>query len=143
MTPQSKDTSNAFLAAVAAGATVCSVQFLLMTGGLTGAGAPVGTVLWFGLVVFLVTWLVAAFGFVIGLLLIGLPVWAGLSALGRTSRGAAIAAGALLAALAGGLLGSMGMGLNGGLRSTAFMFIPGAVAGWTLHRIAYGGSKSA
>ena len=142
MIPKSKDSSNAFLAAVAAGATACSVEFMLMTGGLAGADAPVGTVLWFGLFVFLITWLVAAFGFVLGFLLVGLPAWAGLSALGWMSRGAAVAAGGLLAGLAGGLLGSMGTGLDGGLSSAAFMLVPGAVAGWTLHRVAYGGSKA-
>lgn len=44
------------------------------------------------LILFLITWLVAAFGFVMGLMLIGLPVWAGLSRLGWMSLGASIAA---------------------------------------------------
>lgn len=137
MIPKSKDASNAFMAAVAAGATVCSIQFLLMTGGFAGAGASIGMVLSSALILFLITWLVAAFGFVMGLMLIGLPVWAGLSRLGWMSLGASIAAGALLATLAGGLLGSMGTGVAGGLRSAAFMILPGMAAGWMLYRVAY------
>lgn len=143
MIPKSADASNAFMAATAVGATVCSAQFLLMTGGFAGAVASVGTVVWLGLFVFLITWLVAAFGFVMGLMLIGLPIWAGLSRLGWMSRGAPMAAGAVLASLAGGLLGSMGSGLDGGLWSAAFMALPGVAAGWTLHRVAYRRAASA
>ncbi|HVL40640.1 MAG TPA: hypothetical protein VM348_00690 [Brevundimonas sp.] len=143
MIPKSKDPSNGFIAAVAAGATVCAIQFLLMDGGVAGANASVGAVLWWWFIVFLITWIVAAFGFVVGLMLIGLPVWAGLSRLGQVSRGSSMAAGALLASLAGGLLGSMGAGMNGGLPSAAFMVLPGLAAGWTLHRVAYGRAASA
>jgi hypothetical protein len=137
MIPPSEDSSNAFMAAVAAGATVCSIQFLLVTGGFAGAGASIGTMLWSGLILFLITWLVAAFGFVMGLMLIGLPVWVGLSRIGWMSRDASIAAGALLASVTGGLLGSLGTGIDGGLQSAAFMTLPGVAAGWMLYRVAY------
>jgi len=116
------------------GATGCSIQFVLMTGGLTGAGASLGTVLWSGAVVFIVAWLVAAFGFFIGLLFVGLPVWAGFEKLGWVSPGVAVVAGAALAALAAGLFG--------GLPSAAFLLLPGAAAGWMLHRAAYAGRRS-
>lgn len=142
MIPQTKNATNALLAAIGAGAAVCSAQFLLVTGGLTGAGASVGTVVWFGLFVFIVTWLVAAIGFGFGLLLIGIPVWAALARLGWMSQGVSTAAGAILVALASGLMASVGTGIEFGLRSAVFMLIPGAVAGWTLHRVAYGSTKS-
>lgn len=138
MIPRTKNFANAQLAAIGAGATVCAAQFLLLTGGLTGAGASFGTVLWFGLLVFLIAWLIAAIGFGIGLLLIGVPAWAGLNRLGWMSQGAAMVSGAVLAALVGGLPGLMGAGLGGGLQSAAFMLLPGALAGWTLHHVAYG-----
>lgn len=123
------------LAAAATGATGCSLQFMLTTGGLTGAGASLGTVLWFGAAVFVVAWLVAAIGFFIGLLFIGLPAWAGLDKLGWMSPGVAVAAGAALAAFVAGLFG--------GLPSAAFLLLPGAAAGWTLHRVAYGRKAAA
>lgn len=124
----------ALLAATMGGATGCSIQFVLMTGDLTGAGASLGTVLWSGAVVFIVAWLVAAFGFFIGLLFVGLPVWAGFEKLGWVSPGVAVVAGAALAALAAGLFG--------GLPSAAFLLLPGAAAGWMLHRAAYAGRRS-
>jgi hypothetical protein len=143
MIPQTKTFANAQLAAIGVGAAVCSAQFLLVTGGLTGAGASLWTVVWFGLFVFMVTWLVAAIGFGLGLLLIGIPVWAALIKLGWMSEGVATAAGAVLAALAGGLLGSLASGLGSALQPAVFMLLPGAAAGWTLHRVAYGGRKPA
>jgi hypothetical protein len=130
------------MAATAAGATVCAVQFLLMTGGFAGAGAPVSTVLWSGLVLFLITWFVAAFGFVIGLMLIGIPVWAGLSRLGWMSRPAAIASGAILAALVAGGVSFFTSGLAGSFVPAAFLLLPGAAAGLALHRVAYGTGRS-
>lgn len=101
-----------------------------MTGGLSGAGESLGTVLWFGLLGMLVAWALAAIVFCIGLLFIGLPVWAGLDRLGWMSPGVAVVAGAALATLIGGAIG--------GLWFALFLLLPGAVAGWTLHRIAYG-----
>ena len=121
----------ALFAATAAGATGCAIQFLILTGGLTAAGASLDTVLGSGLLVFVVTWLVAGFGFFIGLLFIGLPAWAGIDKLGWMSPGAAVAAGSGLSALIAGLFG--------GPLSAAFLVLPGAAAGWMLHRVAYGG----
>jgi hypothetical protein len=119
----------ALVAATAAGATGCSIQFMLMTGGLTGAGASIGMVLWSGLLVFLIAWIVAAIGFLIGLLFVGLPVWAALDRLGWISSGASVLAGGASAALVAGLFG--------GPPSAAFLLLPGAAAGWVLHRVAY------
>lgn len=124
----------AILAAAAAGAMGCAIQFMLMTGGLTGAGASLGTALWFGVFVFVITWVVAALGFAIGLLFVGLPAWAGFDKLGWMSPGLAAASGAILAPLVAGLFG--------GLPSAAFLLLPGALAGWILHRVAYSKSGS-
>ena len=112
----------------------CAIQFMLMTGGLTGAGASLGTALWFGVFVFVITWVVAALGFAIGLLFVGLPAWAGFDKLGWMSPGLAAASGAILAPLVAGLFG--------GLPSAAFLLLPGALAGWILHRVAYSRSGS-
>ena len=124
----------ALIAAAATGASGCSLQFMVMTGGLTGAGASIGTVFWFGLMVFAVAWVVAAFAFLVGLLFVGMPVWAGLDRLGWMSSGASVVAGAALAAMVAGLFG--------GLISAAFLLLPGAAAGWMLHRVAYVGRLS-
>jgi hypothetical protein len=76
-------------------------------------------------------WLIAALGFFIGLLFVGLPVWAGLDRLGWVSRGAAIGTGAALSALVASPFG--------GSLSAAFLLLPGAAAGAVLHHVAYAG----
>ena len=124
----------AMLSAAAAGAAGCSIQFMLMTGSLTGVGASIGTVIWSGLLVFAVVWVVAALVFLVGLLFVGLPVWMGLDRLGWMSPVLAPGAGTALSALAAGRFG--------GLPSAAFLLLPGAAAGWTLHRVAYAGRPS-
>ena len=128
------DAPMALLAGAAAGATICAIQFMIVVGGLAGgsvaAEASTEAVLW-GCAFVLIAWLVAALGFFIGLLFIGLPVWAGFDRLGWTSAGAAIGAGAVLSALVAGLLG--------GPLSAGFLLLPGAAAGWGLHRVAYAG----
>lgn len=131
MTPRPDRAPSAFRAAVATGATACSVEFLLMTGGLSGTGASIQTVVTTGLTLFVITWLVAAAVFSIGLVLIGLPTWMGLEKLGWVSPGSAAASGSFLAAVVAGLFG--------GPFSAAFLVLPGAAAGWMLHRVAYGG----
>lgn len=130
----------AFLGAIGAGAAVCAVQFkgLLALAGMGSNASLSGLVV--GLLTFgAVTWLIAALGFFIGLLFIGIPAWAALAALRWTSRRAAVAAGAVLAALAGvGIASLDARNLPGLWMVAAFFVLPGAVAGWTLHRVAYG-----
>jgi hypothetical protein len=118
---------------VATGATTCSVEFLLMTGGLSGNGASIQTVVTTGLMLFAITWLVAAAVFSIGLVLVGLPAWMGLEKLGWVSPTSATASGSLLAAAVAGLFG--------GPMSAAFLILPGAAAGWMLHHVAYGQAR--
>ena len=130
MTPKPDMAPSAFRAAVATGATACSVEFLLLTGGLSGNGASIQTVVTTGLMLFVITWLVAAAVFSIGLVLIGLPAWIGLAKLGWVSPVSATASGSLLASAVAGLFG--------GPTSAAFLILPGAAAGWMLHRVAYG-----
>lgn len=77
--------------------------------------------------------------FAIGLVVIGLPAWATLHRIGFRSRAAAILTGSLLtgttaAALAFALDPSNSAAGWFGL----LMVLPGAIASWTLHRIAYG-----
>lgn len=93
------------------------------------------------------TWILPAatiYAFVIymaGLIVIGTPAWLVLSRMGRTSRRDALVAGAALSAFAGGIFI-----LAAGEPATAWepwafvtsLAIPGAAAGWTLHRVAYG-----
>ena len=93
---------------------------------------------------------VASAVFTLALLVVGLPVWAVMHGRGLRERKHAKTAGALLAAgvtLAGGgmlaLFAHSGLqGLVGGLVFAILMLGPGAAAGWTLHRVAYGGSNS-
>jgi hypothetical protein len=136
MTPQADKEAHGVLAAVAAGATICSIQFLLMTGGLAGADASVSAGLWIGLLAFVISWVAAAFGFAVGILLIGLPVLAALARFGRMSRGAAGSSGALLAALFGWGAGAWAFGLSDALPPAVFLLAPGAAAGLALHRVA-------
>ncbi len=94
---------------------------------------------------------VASVAFVVGLLIIGAPVWAVMHWRGLRERKHAKAAGAVLAAgvmLAAGVVSALSQlsglqGLVGGLIFAILMVLPGAVVGWTLHRVAYGGSKPA
>ena len=79
------------------------------------------------------------FVFGAGLFLIGLPAWAVLHRLGRRTRRIAVLAGG---ALTGATAGALALGLSGPNSNAAIfaalMIIPGGLAGWTLHRIAYG-----
>ena len=80
----------------------------------------------------------AAFVFAIGLFIVGLPAWAVLYQLGFRAR--------MHAALAGGVLTGIAVAVvfpPSGLALDAAVFpilmsLPGAFAGWTFHRIAYG-----
>ncbi|WP_029417016.1 hypothetical protein [Brevundimonas bacteroides] len=93
------------------------------------------------------TWVLPAatiYAFVVymaGLIVIGTPAWLVLSRTGRRSRRDAVVAGAVLSALAGAIFI-----LAAGEPATAWepwafvasLALPGAAAGWTLHRVACG-----
>jgi hypothetical protein len=95
-----------------------------------------------GLWVLPVAWVYAFVVFLVGLLFVGTPVWFLMAALKRDSRTHALLTGAILSALAGFLIMQL---FSGGmiwiwwpLIYAAALAVPGAAAGWTLHRIAYG-----
>lgn len=80
--------------------------------------------------------IVALIPFSLGVWMVGLPAWMILHRVGWTSRLHALLSGAVLAGAAGAILSA----LTGGspIEAGAFLLLPGAIAGWTLHRIAYG-----
>ena len=127
-------------AAAAAGGVVCALEFtpLLMTPLWTNppnAFVALATVT----VAMMVWWFLSAVVFFLGLIFVATPVSALLAAASLTSRRASIAAGALLSATFGGLLTTLAFpSANAGMLGAAFMLIPGAVAGWILHRVTYG-----
>ncbi len=79
--------------------------------------------------------------FLAGLAVVGTPTWLVLARAGRRSRRHAVGAGVLLSVLTGAAVL-----LAAGEPATAWepwifaasLSVPGAAAGWTLHRIAYG-----
>lgn len=131
-------TARACPAAAATGAMVCAVQVLAITGGFTGANAPIGTVITGGLTVFLVTWLIAALAFLIGLQVVGPPTAAFLDSRGQATPAAVVAAGALLSAGVAGTFGAIAGGASGATLSAAFLLLPGGLAGWVFHRVTWG-----
>ena len=78
--------------------------------------------------------------FLIGLLVVGVPVWLMISGTQVRSRVAAAFIGAVLAAAVAAIV----LALLGGspwripLLGGIALILPGAAAGWTLHRVAYG-----
>lgn len=83
----------------------------------------------------------AAAGFLIGLVVIGAPAWLTLHGLGHRKRRDAMLAGAALSSLTGGVLLLVwtdgGAGVSNAMAAALLFLIPGAAAGWALHRIAY------
>lgn len=84
-------------------------------------------------------WMMFAPMFLVGLVVVGAPVWWMMENAGMRSARVATALGALLAGGAAILV----IAALGVLSAPAFLFCaafapPGAAAGWTLHRVAYG-----
>lgn len=129
------------LAAALAGALAVTVGFAVMTTYSTIANeqgwAEVGRGLW----VLPAAALYAFAIFIVGLLILGTPAWLLLVRLGRASRSDAVIAGAILS-----MLPVLVFVLAAGepvqaWQPWAFVLAiaaPGAIAGWTLHRVAYG-----
>lgn len=131
----------AYPAAALAGAVVVTIGFAAISTYATLANGSGWAEVQRG------TWILPAatiYAFVVymaGLIVIGTPAWLVLSRMGRNSRPNAVLAGAVLSAIAGGIFI-----LAAGEPATAWepwaviasLAIPGAAAGWTLHRVAYG-----
>ena len=130
----------AYPAAAAVGAALVAVGFglLALTESFSSSIAELAAGWW----VLPITWVYAFAVFLVGLLFVGTPVWLLMAALKRDSRTHALLTGAILSALAGFLI--MQLFSDETARSwlplayAAALVIPGAAAGWTLHRVAYG-----
>ncbi|OYX58096.1 MAG: hypothetical protein B7Y86_03555 [Brevundimonas subvibrioides] len=127
-------------AAIAAGFVVMTgFIFVAVLSTLTSglAASEIGRGLWIAPV----AWIYAMVVYLVGLLVIGTPVWLIMARQSRDARRHAVLAGAILSALAGAiilfLLGEPPVAWEP-WAFAASLAIPGAVAGWTLHRVAYG-----
>jgi hypothetical protein len=133
----------AYPAAAASGATLAVLEFAAfsLTQALSerlSAGLTVLASEWW---VLAVAWVYAFVAIIIGLLVIGTPVWLAMAGLERDRRHHAVLGGAMLAGLAGFLILQMFTGdvwSWGPAVYGAGLAIPGGVAGWVLHRVAYG-----
>ncbi len=78
-----------------------------------------------------------------GLLFIGLPAWFLLRRAGRRSRADAVIAGGVLSVIGPAALAlpTRGLADPGSLIICLAVLVAGAIAGWTLHRVAYGRAK--
>ena len=131
-------------AAAGGGAVAVEAYLLLAVFGWVGGPAPTpevfvqALIFGFGLIVYIGP--IAGVVFAIGLVIVGLPAWALLHALQWRSRRAAMAAGALLAAATTGVLTLANNASSVGSAGlfALLLFMPGAAAGWALHRISYG-----
>jgi hypothetical protein len=127
--------------------TAAAVGAALVAAGFAVAGVIVQAIngmtdqilagLWITPVAFLYAFVV----FLVGLAVIGTPVWLLLFRMGRTKRRDAVLAGTVLCVLAGAAsIAAVGepMASWEPWALAASLAVPGAAAGWTLHRVAYG-----
>jgi hypothetical protein len=113
----------------------------MMIAALAGGPAAVAQAAIMGLMIGLGGILYAAVAFGIGLVLIGGPAWLALHGLGARRRWAAVLTGAVLATAPAVIFLAVVAGEQddwGAMPLAAFLILPGAAAGWVLHRIAYG-----
>lgn len=94
-----------------------------------------------GLSIIPVAAVIAGLTFLIGLVVIGIPAWAALHAVRLRSRWTAIIAGAILAPASVWVGGPWDVAASNFSWIPLGLILPGAVAGWTVHRLAYGGMK--
>ena len=131
-------------AAAGGGAVAVEAYLLLAVFGWVGGPPPTPDAflqaLIFGLALIVYIGPVAGAVFAVGLMIVGLPAWALLHALHWRSRRVATAAGAVLAATATGILTLAGNASSVGSAGlfALLLLLPGAAAGWALHRASYG-----
>lgn len=131
----------AYLAAALSGALIVTVGFAVMATYSTIANDQGWGEVARGLWILPAATIYAFAVFTAGLLVLGTPVWLLLVRLGRNSRRDAVITGAFLS-----MLPVLAFVVAAGepvraWQPWAFILsiaIPGAVAGWTLHRVAYG-----
>ena len=130
----------AYPAASAVGAAIVAVGFTVV-GIVAQIMNEVPDRMLEGLWITPVAFLYALVVFLVGLIVIGTPAWLVLLRLGRTTRRDAVIAGATLCTVAGAVI-ILAMGEPAPAWEpwalAATLAIPGAAAGWTLHRVAYG-----
>jgi hypothetical protein len=138
MIPDSTKASKAVVGAAIVGGLAVSTELgasMIYHSLETGGPVAMSAALWFVFASAFVT--IPAF--LIGLMLIGAPLWAAFERLQIRSRAAAILAGVLLAPSAFVLITLPLQGPEGpAWDMSVMMILPGALAGWTLHRVAYG-----
>lgn len=135
----------AYLASALAGALIVTAGFAVMATYSTLADGQGWDQVGRGLWILPATTIYAFAVFIAGLLVLGTPAWLLLARLGRTSRRDAAVAGAILS-----MLPVLAFLLTAGepvwaWQPWAFVLslaIPGAVAGWTLHRVAYDATRT-
>lgn len=132
----------AFLAAALTGSFALSTEaaVLVAVEGLGSGTLGAAVVLVQALMLALTGVFFIAPVFLIGLVLVGGPGWLIIGATQIRARTAATVVGAGLAGLvAGVVLLLLGLVAGGAFAiGAAALLMPGAVAGWTLHRVAYG-----
>ena len=132
----------AYPAAAAVGAAIVAAGFAVtgvVVQALNGMPSQILAGLWITPAAFLYAFVV----FLVGLVVIGTPGWLLLARLGRTARGDATLAGSILCFAAGVIFvfaAGEPLGAWEPWALAASLAIPGAAAGWTLHRVAYGKS---
>lgn len=131
----------AYLAAALVGALVVTIGFAFVAAYSTIANEQGWDEVWRGLWILPAATIYAFAVFIVGLLVLGTPAWLLLVRLGRDRRRDAVIAGAILS-----MLPVLAFLVAAGEPVSAWepwvfvlsVAIPGAAAGWTLHRIAYG-----
>ena len=130
------------LAAITGGIAVgVEIWASMVVTALTGGPAAVAQAAAMGLMIALMSTFYAAVGFGVGLVVVGGPAWLALHGLGARRRWAAVLTGAVLATAPGVIfLAAVAseQGDWGAMPLAAWLILPGATAGWVLHRVAYG-----
>ncbi len=143
MTLNRERAAKACLAAAGVGGAICGIQLLAITGGFTGTNAPLSSVMTWGVIVFLITWMVAGLAFLIGLQAVGLPAATLLERRGEAAPLTTATLGSLMSAAAAGTFGGLAGGASGATTAAVFLLLPGAFAGFVFHRVAWRRKASA
>lgn len=132
----------AFLAATLVGSFALSLEAAVFVAlnALDAGGPDAATVAGQALLTSTTGLLFVAPVFLVGLLVVGAPVWLIIGATQVRSRLVATLVGAVLAGVTAAIILMLFGLMAGGAPAigAAALTLPGAAAGWTLHRVAYG-----